>query len=179
MKLSAAKALLEVETKESEVMRYIQFVELLEKLKSHRSEIQHRSAEPVTMDADLKFKSTVKSLQEFLSLRKEEYEKEKKALHVIMEEEVQDRIAAAATAQKPTTQEPIMLGHNNNASPQVAALLHIRLVLLNISHCIVGHCYPRQQWDAFLSPIGSPLSKDPIVPSLPSSADWESYLVPR
>ena len=82
------------------------------------------------MEADQKFKNTAKSLQEFLLLRKEEYEKEKKALHVIMEEEVQDRIAAAtATTQKPE-QEPIILGQDTSTIPQVAALLHIRLVFL-------------------------------------------------
>jgi len=126
VKLSAAKALLEVETKESDVMQYIKFVELLDKLKSHRSEIQHRSTELVTMEADLKFKNTIKSLQEFLLMRKEEYEKEKKALHVIMEEKVQDRIAAATAAQKPE-QEPMGRGQDDNTTPQVAALLHIRL----------------------------------------------------
>lgn len=127
--MSAAKALQEVETKESDVMKYIKFVELLEKLKAHRSEIQHRSAELLTVEADLKFKNTVKSLQELLSLRKEEYEKEKKALHVIMEEEVQDRIAAATATQK-TEQEPTNLGQDGSTvtTPQVAALLHIRLV---------------------------------------------------
>lgn len=137
MKLSAAKALQEVEAKESDVLKNIKFVELLEKLKSHRSEIQHRSAAVITMEADLKFKNTAKSLREFLLLRKEEYEKEKKALHVIMEEEVQDRIAAAAatttttTTQKPE-QDPLTLGPDGSTTPQVAALLHIRLVFLYI-----------------------------------------------
>lgn len=74
------------------------------------------------MEADLKFKNTMKFLQEFLLLRKGEYEKEKKALHVIMEEEVQDRMAAATSTHKAEVtlaQDPI---------PQVVALLHIRLV---------------------------------------------------
>ena len=130
VKLSAAEALQEVERKESDVLKYIKFVELLEKLKSHRSEIQHRSSGLIAMEADQKFKNTAKSLQEFLLLRKEEYEKEKKALHVIMEEEVQDRIAAAtATTQKPE-QEPNILGQDTSTIPQVAALLHIRFVFL-------------------------------------------------
>lgn len=133
MKLSAAKALLEVETKESDVIQYIKFVDLLEKLKSHRSEIQHRSAGLTTMEADLKFKSTVKSLQEFLLMRKEEYEKEKKALHVIMEEEVQDRIAAASTATQKLEHKPIIPGGQvGSIIPQVAALLHIRSVIRDV-----------------------------------------------
>ena len=134
MKLSAAKALLEVETKESDVTQYIKFVELLEKLKSHRKGIQHRSTELVTMEADLKFKNIVKSLQEFLLIHKEEYEKEKKALHVIMEEKVQDRIAAATAAQK-FEQEPTTMGQDDNTTSQVTALLHIRLS--NVPKCLL------------------------------------------
>ena len=178
MKLSAAEALQEVERKESDVLKYIKFVELLEKLKSHRSEIQHRSSGLITMEADQKFKNTAKPLQEFLSLRKEEYEKEKKALHVIMEEEVQDRIAAAtASTQKPEQEAVVTLGQDGSATPQVAALLHIRLVILILSHCVIVHCYSRQQWDAFLSSSGSPLPIDPLLPSRPSSAEWETFLV--
>ena len=140
MKLSAAEALQEVETKESDVLRYIKFVELLEKLKLHRSEIQHRSAELVTIEADLRFKNTIKSLQEFLLVRKEEYEKEKKALHVIMEEEVQDRIAAAATTTHKLEQDPLAQGEDNSVTPQVAALLHIRLIFQCVftSHHVIS-----------------------------------------
>lgn len=181
MKLSAAKALQEVETKESDVLRYIKFVELLEKLKSHRNEIQHRSAELVTIEADLKFKNTTKSLQEFLLIRKEEYEKEKKALHVIMEEEVQDRIAAATiTTTHKLEQDPLLSqGQDSSVTPQVAALLHIRLIFQCVftPHHVIHHS--RQQWDVFLSPIGNPLPMDPLLPCLPSSADWETYLVSR
>ena len=147
MKLSAAEALQEVETKESDILRHIKFVELLEKLKSHRSEIQHRSAGLTTIEADLKFKNTIKSLQEFLLLRKVEYEKEKKALHVIMEEEVQDRIAAATTtaATQKLEQEPLTQGQDGSVTPQVAALLHIRLSFIYVftlhhyHHCSVGN----------------------------------------
>ena len=179
MKLSAAEALQEVETKESDVLRYIKFVELLEKLKSHRSEIQHRSAELITVEADLKFKNTTKSLQEFLLLRKEEYEKEKKALHVIMEEEVQDRIAAATTATQKLEQDSLTQGRQDGSvTTQVAALLHIRLVFL-YGIILPPLLFSRQQWDVFLSPIGNPLPMDPLLPCLPSSADWETYLAPR
>ena len=145
MKLSAAEALQEVETKESDVLRYIKFVELLEKLKLHRGEIQHRSAELVTIEADLKFKNTVKSLQEFLLIRKEEYEKEKKALHVIMEEKVQDRIAAAAaatTTMHKLEQDPLVTqGQDSSVTPQVAALLHIRLIFQCVftPHHVIHH----------------------------------------
>ena len=175
--MSAAEALHEVETKESDILRYIKFVELLEKLKAHRSEIHHRSAELITIEADLKFKNTIKSLQEFLLLRKEEYEKEKKALHVIMEEEVQDRIAAAAAAS--TQKESSTQGQHANVTPQVAALLHIRSVSYTPSHRIINCRYCRQQWDAFLSPVGTPLPMEPLLPCLPSSVDWETCLVSR
>ena len=176
MKLSAAEALHEVETKESDILRHIKFVELLEKLKAHRSEIHHRSAELITIEADLKFKNTIKSLQEFLLLRKEEYEKEKKALHVIMEEEVQDRIAAAAAS---TQKESSTQGQHGNVTPQVAALLHIRSVTYTPPHRIINCRYSRQQWDAFLSPVGTPLPVQPLLPCLPSSANWETCLVSR
>ncbi|XP_065911019.1 programmed cell death protein 7-like isoform X2 [Dysidea avara] len=164
VKLSAANTLLEVETKQSDVLRYIKFVELLEQLKSHRQTMHHKSTDQSVLQADEKFQNTIQSLLEFLSSRKLEYEKERKALHVIMEEEVQDRIAAA-TASKPDQvllQQPSLISQHPSTTHEVYALLHIR-----------------KQWDAFMSPIGTPLPKDPLLPSTPSSSDWEAYLVSR
>jgi len=128
VKLSAANTLLEVETKQSDVLRYIKFVELLEQLKTHRQTMCHKSTDHLALQADEKFQNSVQSLLEFLSSRKLEYEKERKALHVIMEEEVQDRIAAA-TASKPD-QVPEQLRPHDNLQPstthEVYTLLHIR-----------------------------------------------------
>jgi len=90
--------------------------------------MRHKSTDQSAQQTDQQFRNTVQSLLEFLSSRKLEYEKERKALHVIMEEEVQDRIAAA-TATKPN-QPPALLEQSplpdNLQLPSVYALLHVR-----------------------------------------------------
>jgi len=129
VKLSAANTLLEVETKQSDVLRNIKFVELLKQLKAHRQAMRHKSTDQSVLQADEKFQNSIQSLLEFLSSRKLEYEKERKALHVIMEEEVQDRIAAAKALkpnQVPLLQLPPHDSLQSSTTREVYTLLQIR-----------------------------------------------------
>ena len=151
----AGGSLGEVRKKLQDLETTTKLIEALKDLREHRHWDKKWKMEALPIESDERFTKIYSDIKHDVSIYKKIYDDEEYALKVMMSEQVDARMTASQTTQ---LKDPIM-GYYYQAEKDVASFVHIR-----------------QQWDKFLSPLGTSIPYTWVDPVLPSNDIWASYL---
>ncbi|GFQ70208.1 uncharacterized protein TNCT_150041 [Trichonephila clavata] len=183
MKKEADNILSEVRRKIHETKKTLEKLKIFEKLRSARQNNAVQKGFYIGKDHAVKFEEKIIRLRQMMQEQLSSYEKEEKALQVMLETEQEDRLEEEANwrrkkmmtlqqkkqnnimecifgvSEEPEPDDPLFLFYqfHNSGNNNIDSLVQIR-----------------HHWDIHLSETGQSISQEWVVPVAPSSSAWEA-----
>ncbi|GFT36883.1 uncharacterized protein NPIL_237261 [Nephila pilipes] len=183
MKKEADNILSEVRRKIHETKKTIEKLKVFEKLRSARQANAVQKGLYIGQDHAVKFEKKITMLRQIMQEQLSSYEKEEKALQVMLETEQEDRLEEEAIwrrkkmmtfqqkkqnnileclfgfSEEPEQDDPLFLFYqfHNSGDSSIDSLVQIR-----------------HHWDMHLSEMGESIPQEWVVPVAPSSPAWEA-----
>ena len=154
----------EVRKKKQDLENVTKLLEALKELREHRISSKKWKVDGPHIEADQKFSELCSKIESIVSIHQKVYEEEEYTLKVMMSEQVD----AKMTAQ---TSDHTHNSDNNLDSDPLKAFYY------QAEQDMASFLNVRQQWDQYLSPLGSGVPEGWVEPVLPSDSTWASCLV--